>query len=279
MKIIQLLFKIKNFIPKNKFFTTFLFFGIYIASFKLQNEIIYLFSNDGIILTSTNYLLKSIFNLIFGFLALWLISSLKVKDLAGINKRKIKNWEFLLFPLYIVFIGLLETRIETYSNIFPSNWFTLFLWVFTVGFVEEIIFRGLLQSILIKKLAKNKFSLVVSVLISSMVFGFMHLINFTEGYYGEMAQFLYAIYVGVLFGALLIFTRKIWPLILIHMLIDLVGVVEFFEKKETNLDSLTILSYSKKDFNYLVLIMLPYLIYGIYLLIKLEDEKVTEILS
>ena len=78
------------------------------------------------------------------------------------------------------------------------------LWV---GFVEEILFRGLL----FKAIAKDNVKLAI--IISSVTFGLGHLINMFKG----------AIAVGLLFVTIFYRGGSIWPCIITHSAIDMVS--------------------------------------------------------
>ncbi len=85
-----------------------------------------------------------------------------------------------------------------------------------VGFVEESIGRGLwLQALLPLGVWK-------AVVASSLLFGVTHLLNVAAGkeFVDVGAQVAYASAIGFAFAALAVRTRVIWPLVVVHALID-----------------------------------------------------------
>ena len=105
----------------------------------------------------------------------------------------------------------------------------------------------------------------MSVLAAALFFGIIHLINFDKGIYGEVSQVLFASFIGVMFGFLLVVTKRIYPLIIVHAIIDFVA----------DLDSAGIpikekisMATSIDNAFYIVVLALSFLLYGIYLMKK-----------
>lgn len=93
--------------------------------------------------------------------------------------------------------------------ILNSNpWVNLFFVCGVAPIMEEIIFRQLLY----KRLAG--FGGGVAVMVSALLFGLLH---------PNLYQFFYAFLLGILFGGLRYFTGKLWPCILLHMVINFTG--------------------------------------------------------
>ncbi len=85
-----------------------------------------------------------------------------------------------------------------------------------IGFVEEVFFRGLiLRAIAPRGLWK-------AAIISSIVFGLLHSLNPLAGAnpLDTLLQLGYTLAIGFGFAAVALRTRVIWPLVLIHGLID-----------------------------------------------------------
>lgn len=88
-----------------------------------------------------------------------------------------------------------------------------------VSFHEEVVFRGLLMGALAPGGAKR------AVLLSAVAFGAAHLLS--QLYGATLAQSLFflgwATCMGVVFGALRLCTRSLWPPMLLHALFNLLG--------------------------------------------------------
>ena len=85
-----------------------------------------------------------------------------------------------------------------------------------IGFVEEGIFRGLM----LRTLAPQ--GLWSAVIISSTLFGLLHLLNAILGtdFLVALLQVGYALAIGFGFAAVTLRTQVLWPLVVIHALID-----------------------------------------------------------
>lgn len=94
-----------------------------------------------------------------------------------------------------------------------------------VGIMEEVYLRGLLQNIIEKLCRKKKNAVFYAVFITSFLFGAGHIF----GALGQPAltvicKVLWAMALGVYFGAVYICTRNLWVPIILHTLIDLSGI-------------------------------------------------------
>lgn len=82
---------------------------------------------------------------------------------------------------------------------------------------EEVIFRG----VFLEKLRENGRSAMESLIISAVVFGLVHLTNGVSGDIANtLVQTVYAIVIGLFFGAIYLKTRDIVTVILAHFMTD-----------------------------------------------------------
>lgn len=86
--------------------------------------------------------------------------------------------------------------------------------MFFVGFLEEVIFRGLL----FKAMAKD--NLKTAVIVSSVTFGLGHIVNLFNGsgadLFGSSLQVIYAIAAGFMFTVIFYKTKSLWACIIAH---------------------------------------------------------------
>lgn len=133
--------------------------------------------------------------------------------IAGFGK-KIRDIDVLWFPLVLAFVPVsLFGTIEIAANLV---FFYLLALLFT-GISEEGFSRGILINVL---LPKGKW---VALLFSAGLFGIGHFSNLLfESFTAiEMIEKLWlTISFAILYGALFLRTRNIWPLIIIHMIWD-----------------------------------------------------------
>lgn len=209
-------------------------------------------------------------------LAILGIKSLNLKALAGLDKQL--PWErkyLILIPSYILIVGAVQIFEKDTSGLEAFDVLLLFISTMAIGFSEELVFRGLLQSIFIQ--ANNGNKLFLSVLMPSVIFGAMHLGDFkTENASSEVSQFLYAIFFGVCFGAILIRTNKLIPLAIMHGLIDFVfgfSKIMGTDPQETSIEATDL---SAEIINAIAssMVILPLLIVGILVLKKVQRESI-----
>ncbi len=86
-----------------------------------------------------------------------------------------------------------------------------------VGFLEEVIFRGLLFKAIAKENMKE------AVVITSLTFGIGHISNLFTGQnlLETLLQIVYAICIGCCFVMVFLYSGSLWPCILSHSLIDI----------------------------------------------------------
>jgi membrane protease YdiL (CAAX protease family) len=91
------------------------------------------------------------------------------------------------------------------------------------GIFEEIVLRGVIVAVLL-----GTFSKVKAVMISSVIFACLHLLNIPNPQYTTvwvLAQTVWAFGLGLMYAHLFVTTRTIWPPIVLHYLINgMVGV-------------------------------------------------------
>lgn len=94
--------------------------------------------------------------------------------------------------------------------------------VATVAFGEEAVFRGVVLRVLLARGVRP------AVLGSAGLFGLMHLVNLANGSdpITVAAQVVMTAGVGVAFGAVALATGTIWPVIVVHFLMDLANTVQ-----------------------------------------------------
>jgi membrane protease YdiL (CAAX protease family) len=124
-----------------------------------------------------------------------------------------------------LFIVLFGTYVFNPSAVFgvpePGNsGFFIFIYALQPGIWEEVAFRGIIFTLLTKKYTEKK-----SILISSFLFGLMHLFNLINGagLFSTIFQVLYATIFGILFAYMFSKTKSLLPCIICHYLIDSLG--------------------------------------------------------
>ena len=120
-------------------------------------------------------------------------------------------------PLIVLATGNLWYGV-TLNNYSPTGTVCRVVCMLCVGFVEEVIFRGLL----FKAMAKN--NLRSAVIVSSITFGIGHLVNLFNGSGMDLAnnlcQIIYAVAVGFLFVTIFYYSGSLLPCIITHSAIN-----------------------------------------------------------
>ena len=103
-------------------------------------------------------------------------------------------------------------------NLSPLETVLYILSMFCVGFLEEMIFRGLL----FKAMAKN--GVRSAIIVSSVTFGIGHIVNLINGSGAELLpnllQVVYAIAIGFAFVMIYCKTKSLMPCILTHSIFN-----------------------------------------------------------
>lgn len=95
------------------------------------------------------------------------------------------------------------------------------VWV-TAAFLEEVIFRAFIINTLEILLGKSALSTSMAVVISAVIFGGIHA-------YQGISGILITTCIGLIFGIVFIFNgRRIWPLILVHGIVDTIALVGIY---------------------------------------------------
>lgn len=166
--------------------------------------------------------------------------------------------------IYLVSINLVFSDEIDNNKLYP-NIALLLLYAMTIGFAEELSMRSFIQSLCIKYFRNSRKRIFSCVLATSLLFGLLHLLKFNNGIYGEISQVLYAAFIGFMFGAILVITKRIYPLAIAHALIDFASKLDAAGipvTEEATKETPLIISAIT------VLIVLPCLIYGIFIFKK-----------
>jgi membrane protease YdiL (CAAX protease family) len=96
------------------------------------------------------------------------------------------------------------------------------------GFFEEVLFRGLVLKILLRKMGHTKKGIVVACVISSAMFGGVHILNFSAGVAAILPtifQIIYAAAIGFLYAVIYLRTKNLLIPIILHGLINLASQI------------------------------------------------------
>lgn len=240
-----------------------LLFTFFLLFFLLSRNLFsnYLLNND---INSYNYhlVLKIFLNIILASVSFVVAKKLNLINLGGLSNVKPQKLTLLIFP--IIFLTLLNgIFLDNIPSFSLTNLFLLTIYCISIGFSEELSLRCVLLPLLSRFFNNSRKAKIKAILISSLIFGLLHLIKFDKGIYGEVSQLFFATFIGVMFGALLVVTKRVYPLIIIHAIVDFVAKLDSI--------GLPIKStvYNPMDLESAIissLLTLPCLIYGLFLI-------------
>lgn len=248
------------------------FFGV--NYFKL--ELIDYLNGEGYDVARTKHIVTIAFNMLYTIVSFYFIKKYKLIDLAGLGKRfKLKNWFLVIFPLYIALINFTSLDDVPYDTVPGLDYALFFLWALSVGFSEEFMLRGFVQSFFLKHYGTTKMGIYFSVIGAAMIFGLLHLLKFDKGLYGEITQVFFATFIGTMFGAILLRTNKLWPLILIHAIIDIYAKLDIFAVAKGVVENPSVEEHLSNSIT-IIVVVLPCFIYGMILLRKVTVEQISK---
>jgi membrane protease YdiL (CAAX protease family) len=167
-------------------------------------------------------------------------------------QRLSKKYMLLLIIPVIPLIGNLFGR---YNSIQFGFYIYYFLLSVLVGFAEEGIYRGIILQVLLKR------GVWKALVISSVLFSLSHIMNALAGWnLGHvLLQLTYSFALGFGWSAFALRTGTIWPLMIIHCLIDFFS----FIKAENIFKSLQSSQPDLKAIIYSIGLSAIFIIYGI----------------
>ena len=186
-----------------------LLFAILLIVVYIAGTII--FDNVASILKITNFLTPLFYMLLCTVLLIWILKN-KLNFKYGLCKSPFKAKYFLFFiPLFILISINFWFGLKVKSSFIQSSLFIITM--LCVGFLEEIIFRGFLFK------AMEKAGLKSAIIISSLTFGFGHIINLFTAHANILAtilQICYATTTGFLFVIIFYKGKTLLPCIFTH---------------------------------------------------------------
>ncbi|RYY86794.1 MAG: CPBP family intramembrane metalloprotease [Chitinophagaceae bacterium] len=152
--------------------------------------------------------------------AIWLLKKYEIGfEVLGLSKTR--NAWLLLLPL--LFVAYHFAR--NWSDWSKPDYHNLLFYIMVfkcvlIGFGEEFLFRGFLQNYLLERRGKPA-EILFPILRAALFFGLMHAVNFFDlDIFSLINQMIVGVALGFAFGAFYFKTRNIYPLVLLHAVID-----------------------------------------------------------
>lgn len=110
----------------------------------------------------------------------------------------------------------------------PTLWRVLvegIVYYIGVGIIEELYLRGLLQNMLERCFSGHNRGTLYAVLVTSVLFGLGHIVGcIGQPLFTAACKILWAMALGVYFGAVYVSTRNLTAVIVLHAVIDFCGI-------------------------------------------------------
>ena len=180
---------------------------------------------------------------------------------------------------------LIGSLSEVLGNINILDLGSLALYCLLIGIFEEFLCRGWIQNEFIERFANNRKQIIVSILLSSLIFGGMHISNIWIG--GQsvletMSQIIQATGMGFLLGAIYFRTKNIWSVVFLHGFWDFALFVGELNTIKACSQGSTPIEYKIAVLAVATLMALMYITIGLYVIRKhktqglIKEETLTE---
>lgn len=126
----------------------------------------------------------------------------------------------LLIVILPELLFLLMQTIDVFRQSF-SKIYAVFMMAIVAGIIEELLFRGLLFNSMVVFFYHQKYCFLIASMISSGLFGLVHLINVThQPLQSTIGQIIFIFGIGLVYAYLRLFSNGIIWCILFHFLTD-----------------------------------------------------------
>lgn len=218
--------------------------------------------------------LSEIFGMIFGVAVIYLFGYKKIfkEKRIGFGKGLIVAGYLVVIAVYTLIVQFVVSMKSDLSPVFSIIIFILCM--VSIGVTEEFAFRGVVANLIFDKYGKDRAGVWFSVILSGVVFGFMHFSNAVGGviaFKGVLVQVISAAFLGMLLTAIYFRTRNIWLLVFLHAFVDFASLIGTGIFTNGTLQG-TISGYSMIQ----VFSVIPY---TIVILVLLRKKKVQEIMG
>lgn len=140
---------------------------------------------------------------------------------------------------------------------------------FATGLYEELFFRILAFSLVFNYFDNKKENILKSVILTSLLFGIAHFINlFKINSYTIIIQVLIAIGFGLLLQSLLLRFKNIFIVIIVHALINYLGMYRYYLEFPMNISEVDDSSGFFSSLIWTILILICFIIPVSYLILK-----------
>ena len=138
-----------------------------------------------------------------------------------LNALKIGGIPLILYSLFFIFIlNYFDNNLGYNSTLYIIEY--LLIYLVGAGIVEELVVRGILIDILQEYYKPDcKKNIIICCIISAVLFGLSHIINYFSKGYIPIGQMLQTIGMGLFLGSIYLRSKSLYGVALIHGLWDI----------------------------------------------------------
>ena len=261
--------KFKKFSIRRPFLFGVVLIFMYVIFVYLTYPINFLFPENDIGQLYSNAAIKLTISLLF-LAILWRFNWTQSSGLTRLGNVKV----WLVTAIILVYHLLVNLHFMTgdLAIVFPDSPLALanLIYYFPASLMEEAMFRGLTLLAMFLAWGSTPKGLVKAALLSSLLFGLIHLFNIVElPIEVVFLEVLVAAMLGFLWAAITLATRSLWPAIILHWLtnaavnLKLLGINNFQETFSMHLAR--------------AFFFIPLVVFGAYLIWKLPESLQNEI--
>ena len=206
-----------------------------------------------------------------GLILVWLLVKLGLFQDARFTPPNQWRALWLAWPLVGFTLLNLESLVDGSLVIDTSRPALIVLYVclnLSIGFCEEVMGRGVVLSVILRKWGSTRRGVYLAVLVSSALFGIAHVFNLITGRLPPLAnltQIAYSVAFGVVFAACFLRNNSIWPMMIMHAAIDFGGGLRHVAAGG---DQIAVANNTVAGAIASIIISLPLLLYGLFILRK-----------
>jgi len=138
-----------------------------------------------------------------------------------------RTWLILIMPLAYSILALTYAMTGEFVFHFSESRLTgsVTLFILIAAFLEEAVFRGMILYGLVRVWGDTNYGFIKSVLVSSLFFSSIHLLDFLSGrpVFSVLLQSLETLFLGVFLGALVLNGKSIYPASFFHCILNLLA--------------------------------------------------------
>lgn len=187
----------------------------------------------------------------------------------NVGKGLFLGW-FIFVLMAVIVVTSFSSRSEYFIKPEPLFLLTVILFPFSTGLLEEVVYRGIILKMLLRKRSGTKKGILYAFVVSSVLFGVVHSVHFIwTTPLAVLSDIIFAVAGGVFLGAVYLRTKTLIAPILLHGLNNLAsGVFTAFTSSDYTVPPATV-----DDVAVMLVVAVPLIIAALVLMRKVKPEE------